>query len=232
MVRIDPTGADWIQDRYGSFLWDNNATNQETTRYGWIYIGAELPENVNPYRILEEINGKLYHKSTQNLLASLINTLVGEKLLVEKKAYSPEDDQMMQQFIETGADLTIGAGIGKAVGLDGKAFKGGSKVGKGYSSFAAFKKAEGAAGDGMAWHHIVEQNADNIAKFGAEKIHNTKNLIKLPHGKGSIHAKVSGYYSSIYQNTGMRVRDYVNTLSYDEQYKFGIEILKRFGWKP
>ena len=182
---------------------------------------------------MEEIDGILYHKNTQNLFASLINTLAGEKLLVEKKAYSPEDEQMMQQFLETGVDLAIGAGIGKAVGLAGKAIiKGGSKAGKGYSSFAASKKAEGAAGDGMAWHHIVEQNADNIAKFGAEKIHNTKNLIKLPHGKGSIHAKVSGYYSSIYQNTGMRVRDYVNTLSYDEQYKFGIEILKRFGWKP
>lgn len=89
-----------------------------------------------------------------------------------------------------------------------------------------------SSNDGMAWHHIVEQNADNIAKFGAEKIHNTQNLIRLPNGKGSIHAKISGYYSSIYQNTGMRVRDYVNTLSYDEQYKFGIEILKRFGWKP
>ena len=53
-----------------------------------------------------------------------------------------------------------------------------------------------SSNDGMAWHHIVEQNADNIAKFGAEKIHNTNNLIKLPHGKGSIHAKVSGFYNS------------------------------------
>ena len=57
-------------------------------------------------------------------------------------------------------------------------------AGKGYESFSAFKKAYGAAGQGMAWHHIVEQNADNIAKFGAEKIHNTKNLIKLRTEKG------------------------------------------------
>lgn len=84
----------------------------------------------------------------------------------------------------------------------------------------------------MAWHHIVEQNADNIAKFGAEKIHNTKNLIKLPHGKGSVHAGISGYYSSKMPGQDMIVRDYVKTLSYAEQYKFGIETLKRFGWKP
>ena len=128
VVRIDPTGADWIQDRYGSFLWDNNATNQETTRYGWTYIGAELPENVDPYRILEEIDGILYHKNTQNLFASLINTLAGEKLLVEKKAYSPEDDQMMQQFLETGADLVVGATVGKTIGVTSKTLFKTSKI--------------------------------------------------------------------------------------------------------
>lgn len=77
------------------------------------------------------------------------------------------------------------------------------------------------------------QNADNIAKFGAEKIHNTNNLIKLPHGKGSIHAKISGYYSSkqIFTN-GMTVRQWLNTQSYVEQYKFGINKLEQLGWKP
>ena len=103
---------------------------------------------------------------------------------------------------------------------------------KGYKSFSAFKKAYGAAGEGMAWHHIVEQNPSNIAKFGAERIHNINNVIKLPHGKGSIHAKVTGYYNSRWGENNMRVRDYVNTLSYEEQYEFGINVLKRFGWKP
>lgn len=70
---------------------------------------------------------------------------------------------------------------------------------------------------------LTEKKCRQYTRFGAEKIHNTKNVIRLPHGKGSIHAKISGYYSSIYQNTGMRVRDYVKTLSYEEQYKLGIE---------
>ena len=51
-------------------------------------------------------------------------------------------------------------------------------------------------------------------------------------GKGSIHAKVTGYYNSQMWDKGVRVRDYVNTLSFEKQYKFGIEVLKRFGWKP
>ena len=60
----------------------------------------------------------------------------------------------------------------------------------------------GSAGDGCAWHHIVEQTKNNIERFGAESIHNTNNIIKLPNGAGTIHAKVSGYYSSKQPFTG------------------------------
>ena len=77
----------------------------------------------------------------------------------------------------------------------------------------------------------MEQNPSDLARFDAERIHNTNNLIKLPNGKGSIHAKVTEYYNSQMWNKGVRVRDYVNTLSFEEQYKFGIEVLKKFGWK-
>jgi hypothetical protein len=104
---------------------------------------------------------------------------------------------------------------------------------KGYSSFAAFKAANGAAGKGMAWHHIVEQGGSNVANFGASKIHNASNLIKLPHGAGSIHAKVSGYYSSKQAFTGgQTVRQWLSGQSYKQQYNFGIKTMKQFGWKP
>ena len=101
---------------------------------------------------------------------------------------------------------------------------------KGFSSYYAFKKAMGPAGKGMAWHHIVEQNPANLARFGPEAIHNTSNIIKLPNGAGSIHAKISGYYSSKIPGTNMLVRDYVKTLSFEEQNNFGINALKKFGW--
>lgn len=103
----------------------------------------------------------------------------------------------------------------------------------GYSSFNAFKKAYGSAGKGNAWHHIVEQGSDNVSRFGAETIHNTNNLIKLPHGAGSIHAKISGYYSSKQPFTGgQTVRQWLSTQSYQQQYDFGIKTLKQFGWTP
>jgi len=82
----------------------------------------------------------------------------------------------------------------------------------GYSSFRAFKAANGSAGEGMAWHHIVEQNPSNITKFG------------------SIHAKISGFYSSKMPGTSMHIRDYVKTLPFQEQYQFGLDALKRFGY--
>ncbi|KAF5042917.1 hypothetical protein DSECCO2_507700 [anaerobic digester metagenome] len=101
---------------------------------------------------------------------------------------------------------------------------------QGFRSFSSFKRAMGPAGPGQAWHHIVEQNPANIAKFGPEAIHNTGNMMKLPHGAGSIHMKVTGHYNSLMPGTSMRVRDYVNTLNYQQQYQYGLDVLKRFGW--
>ena len=114
--KIDPTRKDWIKDRYGSYLQDDEATGQETTRNGWNYIGTALPEGIDPYRILEERNGTLYHKNTSNPLASLVNLIVGKEVMVEKKTYDPAEDHMMQQFAETGSEFVIGEAAGKVVG--------------------------------------------------------------------------------------------------------------------
>jgi len=101
--------------------------------------------------------------------------------------------------------------------------------GTGYKSFAAFKKANGPAGPQQAWHHIVEQTPGNIEKFGPEAIHNTNNLIKLPHGKGTVHQRISDHYSSKASFTkGMTVRKWLSPQSFNKQYNFGIKTLKRF----
>ena len=135
------------------------------------------------------------------------------------------------ELVDGGIGIILSAGAGSAY----KASVSTSKIsaGMGYATFNSFKQAKGSAGPGKAWHHIVEQTSGNVSKFGAYKIHNTNNLIKLPYGAGSIHAKVSGYYSSIQPFTGGKtVRQWLSTQSYDAQYKFGIETLKKFGWKP
>jgi hypothetical protein len=79
----------------------------------------------------------------------------------------------------------------------------------------------------------VEQTTSNISKFGSENIHNIDNVVNIDHGAGTIHAKVSGFYSSIQPFTnGQTVRQWLSTQSYQAQYDFGIQTLKKFGWKP
>ena len=100
---------------------------------------------------------------------------------------------------------------------------------KGFASFDDFKKAFGAAGTGQAWHHVVEQTI-NSGKFAPELLHNPANLFRLPHGKGTIHAKISGYYSSKPAWTGgLTVRQWMAQKSFAEQFEFGIKTIKQFG---
>ncbi len=117
----------------------------------------------------------------------------------------------------------VGAGI---VNLDEVVVR---AVGKGFSSFDAFKYAFGRAGDGMAWHHIVEQTKGNIAKFDSQSIQNTNNLIKLEHGSGTIHNKVSAYYSSKqFFTNGQTVRQWLSTQSFEDQFQFGVNTITTF----
>jgi RHS repeat-associated protein len=106
-------------------------------------------------------------------------------------------------------------------------------IGRGYSSFNSFKYSEGSAGQGMAWHHIVEQNAANASRFGAQAIHNTNNLIRLPQGANQLHNQISGYYSSIQPlvtgSSTMTVRQWLATKPFEFQWQFGIDLIRRFG---
>ena len=68
---------------------------------------------------------------------------------------------------------------------------------------------------------------------GGEILLFRNHTVKLPHGAGSIHTKVSGYYSSKQPFTGgQTVRQWLSTQSYQVQHDFGIQTLKQFGWTP
>lgn len=144
-----------------------------------------------------------------------------------------------------------GAAIGGAIGFTGGAATGYLLAGKatasvgavilggrlliagigaaGYGSFEAFKRAYGSAGSGKAWHHIVQQTTANISKFGAQAIHNAKNIVRISHGAGTLHNKLTAFYNSKQSFTnGMRVYQWLQTKSFDYQYNFGLEKLKEF----
>jgi hypothetical protein len=95
-----------------------------------------------------------------------------------------------------------------------------------FKSFSAFKRALGSAGEGKNWHHIVEQHAANLEKFGPEALHNTENIIKL---STPVHQRVSAFYSSIQReltNSTLTVREWLSTQSYEAQRQFGLRVIE------
>jgi RHS repeat-associated protein len=98
----------------------------------------------------------------------------------------------------------------------------------GFKTFNAFKRMFGVAGEGMQWHHIVEQTAGNAGKFGSEALHNSVNLLKVD---AKTHAKISAYYSSKIPGVSgtQTVRQWLSTKTFQEQYQFGLQVLRAFG---
>ncbi|NEP44928.1 MAG: hypothetical protein F6K35_39190 [Okeania sp. SIO2H7] len=107
------------------------------------------------------------------------------------------------------------------------------RPGEGFGRFREFKRIMGAAGPGLAWHHLVGQTTSNLQAFGAEAIHNTGNLVRLEHGSGSIHQEVTNFYNSIQPElTGserMTVREWIGGQSFEEQQDFGVRVVRAFG---
>lgn len=87
-----------------------------------------------------------------------------------------------------------------------------------------FKNAFGRAGDGLHWHHIVEQN--KVGQFAAEQVHNTANLIRVD---AATHAKITGRYNSKLPGTSMTVRQWLSGQPWDVQYNYGLDVLREFG---
>jgi RHS repeat-associated protein len=97
--------------------------------------------------------------------------------------------------------------------------------GVGFSSFDAYKSANGPARPGYRLHHIVEQR--NVGKFGSESVHNTNNIVEID---SVVHDKISAYYSSKQRfSEGKTVREWLNAQSFDQQYEFGIQTMRQFG---
>lgn len=93
------------------------------------------------------------------------------------------------------------------------------REGQSFNTFGEFKRTIGVAGAGKAWHHIVGQTTANVQKFGTEAIHNTGNLIRLEHGKGSIHQEITNFYNSVQieitGSSNITVREWLSSQSFE-----------------
>jgi len=105
----------------------------------------------------------------------------------------------------------------------------GKATGRGFRTFKELKTAVGSPGENNQWHHIVEQSQMRKSGFSSMQIQNANNIIAVDK---ATHMKISGFYSSKPEFTqGKTVRDWLVGQSYQEQYKFGIDVLNRFGIK-
>jgi hypothetical protein len=72
-----------------------------------------------------------------------------------------------------------------------------------------------------------EQTDGNVSQLGAQAMHNSGNLLRIPE---TAHRQISGFYSSIRPFTsGQTVRQWLSTQSFQAQYDFGVGIIRQFG---
>jgi len=103
-----------------------------------------------------------------------------------------------------------------------------ASIRKGFKSHDELVKFLGRAGDGKAWHHVVEQTPANLRRFGHEAIHNTGNVIAIPDRAGQLHKRISGFYSSTPDFCRPRtVRQWLADQPFEAQFEYGTMQLKR-----
>ena len=93
-----------------------------------------------------------------------------------------------------------------------------------FKSFRTLKRGLGSAGEGNVWHHVVEQRKANSVLFGAEQIHNERNVEAVATGTNQA---IANYYSAVRPFTaGKTVRIWLGSQSYKDQLDFGKRILE------
>ncbi len=78
---------------------------------------------------------------------------------------------------------------------------------------------------GYERHHIVEQGP-NEGRFSDDQMEGPDNVIAIPYYK---HRDISDFYSTKDETLGMTPRDYLRGKSFEEQYRYGLGILRKFG---
>jgi len=90
----------------------------------------------------------------------------------------------------------------------------------------------------IAWHHIVEQGGKNLRNLQQAALQSMANVVPMPK---TIHDAISIFYSTKHVALPgfRRFRDWMYTLSWEEQYRYGLEIFQNamqnagsITWKP
>lgn len=186
-----------------------------------VSVGAHYPggESVVPGDWSTSMNGRVLNAEWGQYLGEEEQRNANGMI---KGFYSYQLQMVLSQFSGDAPGGGLAGGVGVLRTAGGMAEEGAQA----YRSFSAFKRAEGAAGPGMQWHHVVEQTPGNVAQFGPGVIHNTDNLVRLD---VATHRQISGFCSSKALGTDMMVRQWLRIQSYEDQHAFAQQALCDFG---
>jgi len=94
---------------------------------------------------------------------------------------------------------------------------------QGYVSFDNLKEAIGSPKGNGTWHHIVEK--DNLAEFDDTQINNINNVVSV---SKDVHDMITAHYNTK-RSDGRTVREWLSTKSFEEQWKYGTDLLRQYG---
>ena len=118
---------------------------------------------------------------------------------------------------------TLGLSTRLAAGVRAAAGEGAALFRRAFDSRSQLWRYLGRAPEGMQWHHIVEQS--QAAQFGQRAIQSVENIVAIPI---EAHQKLNAFYSSKrYFSKPNTVREWLRGQSFEAQYAFGMEQLKR-----
>ena len=225
-------GSRYYDAEVGRFL------NPDDTETFWLDQESFLPLNLyaycwnNPVNMSDDSGNFPFFIAT-GIGAAVVGGVIG---FVKTKSWK---GAVAGAAIGGAVGLAVGAGAAFLLAGKATASTGAVAIGarlqlagagtKGFSSLRNVKKVQGVAGKGKAWHHIVEESTANINKFGVEKVHKLNNLVKISHGKGTLHNMISSHYSSKFEFTdNLTVRKWLQSKSFRFQYNYGLEILAKY----
>jgi hypothetical protein len=99
-----------------------------------------------------------------------------------------------------------------------------------FSSYAALIKTDlakvyGRAGDGWAYHHIVEQAQEG--ETSASQINSTHNVVRIPR---MLHEMINSQYATKdYETTQSTLRDWLRGKPFATQWDEGVRVLRKIG---
>ena len=227
LTYTDPTGHGFWSNFKPSLLWDK----QVYEGIGYAMMGnTSVRQDPNSYQALMAKEGS---PLLSDLTDANGNKLGNPALALGKiVATAPVKTAMIlggpaeeETLLSAANGAMNGKSVAYAADTAGQSLWSASRASRGFKSFEQLKKFLGSPGEGNEWHHIVEQNPFNIAKFGPEAVHNVDNVVPI---SAELNQKLNAFYQTKNELTGgLAPREWLRDKTLQQNYDFGVWALQK-----